>query len=219
MLWEVLRHNTCIEQLTEENLCQSFQVLQGVVAIVRSHVAQAMTPSQVPSSSSSLSPTSWALIPRQKPISQEAVLDSIYDHPVLIQWNEAPSPDDEPSLPLFSATILFNMALVCHRMGLIYDSELSLIRASKLYLVVYELLRGSAATNIQPAILLLALAIHNLGHLHNDRNDYPAYHRCMVALWNLMPQIHKKNDPDLENHLQRSLRLWQCAGPPMAAVA
>jgi hypothetical protein len=212
----VLRHNTCIAQLTDENLCHSFNVLQGVVAALRTHVAQAMT---IQTSSSAKSPV-WALTPRRESISHDDSVDSIYDHPILIQWNEALFPEDEPSLSLFSATILFNMALVCHRMGLVYHSEPSLIRASKLYLVVDELLRVRAATTeSQPTILLLSLAVHNMGHLQNGMNNYPAYQRCMVALWNLMPRIHEKNDPDLEHHLRRSLRLWQCTAPPMAAAA
>jgi hypothetical protein len=66
------------------------------------------------------------------------------------------------------ATVLFILALMCHWMGNIYGSERSLTVASKLHLVVNELLRGMAYTSCHTALLVLALAIHNLGHSTYD---------------------------------------------------
>lgn len=211
----LLRHNECIVQLSDKNLLHSYHVLQGIVTILRAHVAEA--PSPTSSLNLPLSAT-WTLHPKPEAISQDVDADGIYDRPLLLFCNDTLVSDDEPSVSLFSATVLFNLALVCHWIGNIYGSERSLTLASKLYLVVNELMGGMAYTSCRPALMLLSLAIHNLGYLQNSMNNYPGYHRCMEALWNLIPHMIMKDDP-VEHHLLCSLRMWQCTGPPVAAAA
>jgi hypothetical protein len=214
MKFMIHRHNECIVQLSDKNLLHSFHVLQGIVTMLREKVIEAKSPqSSLPTSEA------WALHPKPEAISKEVDADGTYDHPLLLFCNVTSSSDaGEPSLRLFGATVLFNLALVSHLMGKIYGSERSLTLASKLYLAVKDLLQGTAFASCHPALLLLSLAIHNLGHLENSMGNYQGHCSCMKALWNLAPQMKMQNDP-IEHHLLCSLRLWISNGPPVAAAA
>jgi hypothetical protein len=117
-----------------------------------------------------------------------------------------------------SATVLFNLALVSHRIGTVYNVERSLDFATKLYLVVNEILQGTSYTTCRPAFTLYSLTLHNMGHLQKSIHNFSGYHRCMSALWNLIPFMILKNDP-IEHHLLCSLRVWKNSGPPVAAAA
>jgi hypothetical protein len=205
-----LQHNECIVQLSDSNLMQSYHILQGIVTILRLHVTEV---------TSSTPNTSWAVRPKLESISSKVETDGIYDRPLLLVWNKSSTSDkEEPWMRLFSATVLFNLGLVCHRMGNLYGSERSLTIATKMYLVVKELMQDIAFKSCRPALLLLLLAIHNLGHLQNSLYNYPAYYRCMEALWRLVPQMSLTDDP-IEHHLLCSLRMWLSVGPPSAAAA
>jgi hypothetical protein len=207
------RHNECIVQLSDTNLLQSYHVLQDIVTILRSHITDTTSP-ELPLTSA----PAWALHPTSESILKEVEAYGIYDRPLLLVWNASSSSGDEPSMSLLTATVLFNVALVCHWIGTIHGNERSLTVATKLYLVVNEVLQGMVFTFCRPALLLLSLAVHNLGHLQNSQCNYPAYCRCMEAVWHLVPQIMLKDDP-FEQHLLCSLRMWQCIGPPNDAAA
>lgn len=210
----VLRHNECIVRLSDKNLLHSYHVLQGIVTVLRAHISEAPLPisSILPSSEA------WALHPKTEPILQELGIDGTYDRPLMLFCNDAMISDDELSMNLLSATVLFNLALVCHRIGIMYNIERSLAFATRLYLVVTEIFQDPTYTSCHPALLLLSLAIHNLGHLQNSVHNYSGYHRCMKALWNLIPHMILKNDP-IEHYMLCSLRIWKNTRPPVAAAA
>lgn len=106
--------------------------------------------------------------------------------------------DDSIVFTLFSAAILFNLALVCHRLGMAFGRDTSVIRASKLYMVIVELLNDSSTassmedvtmmSNTRSAthVFLLTLVLNNLGHAQYELCNYPGYHRCMITLRNLL---------------------------------
>jgi hypothetical protein len=106
--------------------------------------------------------------------------------------------DDSIVFTLFSAAILFNLALVCHRLGMVCGRDASVIHASKLYMVIIELLNDSqtalpmedaavmSTTRSNTHVFLMTLVLNNLGHAQYELCNYPGYHRCMITLRNLL---------------------------------
>jgi hypothetical protein len=100
-------------------------------------------------------------------------------------------------ITLFSAVILFNLALVCHRWGMIYGRDTFLIRTSHLYMVIHGLLSDQVSSSLRcmddtngtnkrsDSVLLLSLVINNLGQIQYELCNYPGYDQCMTMLNNL----------------------------------
>jgi hypothetical protein len=153
----------------------------------------------------------WSLsLAKQSPVGDTLAMHSA---PLILYLSNAPSihgttesnslhliagKDDSVVFTLFSAAILFNLALVCHRLGMVYGRDTSVIRASKLYMVIVELLNDSTApstmedaammstTRSSTHVFLLTLVLNNLGHAQYELCNYPGYHRCMITLRNLL---------------------------------
>ena len=220
----VVLNNECVEQLNDGNLTEGLCVLQRAVAVVRDAAAMfnAVTPTAgIPttmtlrSASSSVKVHQFGFRSRDWSLSKtkaSPVSDSLSMHgqPLLLYITSTEAfpdgsnahhlsteKDDSVVFTLFSAAILFNLALVCHRLGMVHGRDSSVIRASKLYMVIVELLNDTSSSTIEEGLtmsksrsstqfFLLSLALNNLGHVQYELCNYTGYHRCMITLRNLM---------------------------------
>jgi hypothetical protein len=152
---------------------------------------------------------------------------------------------DSAVFTLLSATIIFNLALICHRFGMIFGQDTSLSRATKLYMVVIEMINerpmlsstmdDANSTNRDgkgTAALVLTLAFNNLGQVQYELCNYPGYHRCMMILRNLFMNHRKtfdvvlnrfaEDDPtdvSMMEAVRMNLLFWQFLSPSVAYAA
>jgi hypothetical protein len=94
----------------------------------------------------------------------------VYDRGIMITrtTNEQTSDD---MLSLYSAIVLFNMALTSHHEGRL-GRELSLKRASLFYSMTVQILNGNTKPDDTSATILTLLALNNKAQIHYDQCEY-----------------------------------------------
>jgi hypothetical protein len=157
----------------------------------------------------------------------------------MVIGNDSGTNFDFTVLNVLSAAMIFNLALICHRIGSKYGRDTLLIRASKLYAVIIELLNknthlsstyrdeaSSTDCGTSSEALLQTLALSNLGQVQYELCNYPAYHQCMVALRNLISNRHSgglvENDATSMipmDGIHTNLMLWKILSPSVAHAA
>jgi hypothetical protein len=153
----------------------------------------------------------------------------------MVIGNDCRTNFDFTVLSVFSAAMLFNLALICHRIGMMYGRDTLLIRASKLYSVIIELLNKNAHVSSSASstdcgtsteVLLLTLALNNSGQIQYELCNYPAYHQCMAALRNLI--LNRHSGGSVENDatsmipmdgIRTNLMLWKFLSSSVAHAA
>jgi hypothetical protein len=94
----------------------------------------------------------------------------VYDHGMMISRTSNEETSEE-MLSLYSAVVLFNMALACHYEGRL-GRDLSLKRASMVYNMTLKILNGNVAPDDTSATILTLLALNNKAQIHYDQCEY-----------------------------------------------
>lgn len=118
--------------------------------------------------------------PASVPIKSVGQQGYVYDRPLLLG---APSSNDdvETLLSLYSAVILFNLALACHWMGRHRGREPAARRALVLYRMSMQLLMSCAQVGTMPVVLAL-LALNNRANIHYEYCDYQQTATCLQEM-------------------------------------
>lgn len=106
----------------------------------------------------------------------------VYDRPLLLQPPQCQ--DLDAILAMFSAIILFNLALTCHSAGCT-GRESALKRATVLYRMSIQLLQNCATCGSAPLILSI-LALNNRAQIHYEHCDYVQSKHCLKEMSRVM---------------------------------
>lgn len=106
----------------------------------------------------------------------------LYDRPLLL---ETPTAGDlDTVLTLYSAVILFNLALSCHQLGH-RGKDSALKRAAVLYRMSMQLLYNCPNCGTTPALLSL-LALNNRAQIHYEYCDFQQSSHCLKEMTKVM---------------------------------
>lgn len=111
----------------------------------------------------------------------------IYGRPILLE-EPSQAHNLECVLSFYSASILFNLALACHHVGITNGRESALNRATLLYKMSIQLLHNcqtstgsSSELGTAPAVLSL-LALNNRAQIHYETCDYVQSSTCLSQM-------------------------------------
>jgi hypothetical protein len=110
----------------------------------------------------------------------------VYDHGIMI--TDTTNGDSDEMLSLFSAILLFNLALASHLEGRL-GSEKSLKKASMLYSMTLELLTSAPMPDDMSATVLILLALNNKAQIHYDQCEYSDAGDCLKEISNIMCSV------------------------------
>jgi hypothetical protein len=110
----------------------------------------------------------------------------VYDHGIMI--TDATNGDSNEMLTLYSAIVLFNLALASHREGRL-GSEKCLKKATVLYGTVLQLLTSSPMPNDMSASILILLALNNKAQIHYDQCQYGESSACLTQISAIMGDV------------------------------
>jgi hypothetical protein len=108
-----------------------------------------------------------------------------YDHGIMLTTNE----ESVEMLPLYSAIVLFNLALASHQQGRLLGHEKSLKNASHLYSVTAKILSGSTVMKNMSTIILTLLALNNQSQIHRDQCEHIQFVECLKAVSKIMGSV------------------------------
>jgi hypothetical protein len=111
----------------------------------------------------------------------------VYDHGIMISDNVKGDTDETRSL--YIAIVLFNLALVSHSEGTALGREESLMRASKLYSFVVQLLTRCSIPEDTSTNILTLLALNNKAQIHYTQCEYIQSVYCMKTISDIMGRI------------------------------
>jgi hypothetical protein len=107
----------------------------------------------------------------------------VYNHGIMI--TDATNGDSNEKLSLYSAIVLFNLALASHREGRL-GSEKCLKKANVLYGTALQLLTSSPMSNDLSASILILLALNNKALIHYDQCQYGESSACLTQISAIM---------------------------------
>jgi hypothetical protein len=110
----------------------------------------------------------------------------VYNHGIMI----VPTADEESQkmLSLYSAIVLFNMALACHHDGRL-GHETSLKRASRLYSMTVQILNGNIVPGGVSATILTLLALNNKAQIHYDQCEHIQCVDCLKEVPRILGSV------------------------------
>jgi hypothetical protein len=133
----------------------------------------------------------------------------IYDHGIMLTG--AANGENDEMLPLYSAAILFNLALASHREARLHGEERAFKKASKLYSVAVSILNGSSMSNEMSHTLLTVLALNNKSQIHSDQCEHVQSVDCLKAISRIMGSVDGiysvLNEEDVKGLLLNSMLL------------
>ena len=104
---------------------------------------------------------------------------------------------DSTTMQLESSAVLYNLALICHLIGLKESASKKIVAAKRLYLLALD-----AATRSEESALLVSLAIaNNLGEIHlQQANDLEEARKCFSLVRNILCNFgsFELEDADME---------------------
>jgi hypothetical protein len=103
----------------------------------------------------------------------------VYNHGIII--TRTTDEESEEMLSLYSAIVLFNMALTCHHEGRL-GRETSLKKASRFYIMTVQILNGNIMPGDISATILTLLALNNKAQIHYDQCEYIQCDDCLKEL-------------------------------------
>lgn len=121
----------------------------------------------------------------------------VYNFPFLVQPRIDRGPFDEMDFNLFSAAVLFNLALGFHIKG--HDGqEQALHKAAELYQMCFQLLLEHIE-NLSDAIasFLGVVALNNKAHCHFELGDFKGMHICADNLVVLLAETVERGDENI----------------------
>jgi hypothetical protein len=140
----------------------------------------------------------------------------VYDHGIII--TDTSKGESDEMLALFTAIVLFNLALTTHRQGIL-GSEKSLKKASLLYSLAEKLLTRCTIPEDASTTILTLLALNNKAQIHYDQCEYLHSVDCMKTILKIMGSVQDLyftlSHEDLEGILLNVVLL----NPPTAAQA
>jgi hypothetical protein len=142
----------------------------------------------------------------------------VYDHGTMISRTTNEETSDE-MLSLYSAVVLFNMALTCHHEGRLLGRDLALERASLFYDMTVEIVNGNIVPgNISAAILTL-LALNNKAQIHYDHCEYIQCVDCLEEVLGIMGSVKAVYSTLIQKNIEGLLLNVVLMGAPTTAQA
>jgi hypothetical protein len=142
----------------------------------------------------------------------------IYNRPFLLDEDNFAAHGMASMLPIYSAVLLFNLALACHQQGLL-GKESSLKRASHIYRMSLHILEHSSRRSAATAVLTVA-TLNNNAQVQFELCDYTHSHHCLLALSKLLCDVRPIINDELNTTVLEGLILnSMMLDPPSAAHA
>jgi tetratricopeptide (TPR) repeat protein len=110
----------------------------------------------------------------------------VYDHGIMI--TDTTNGDSDKMLSLYSAIVLFNLALASHREGRL-GSEKSLEKAAVLYGMALKLLASSPTLDDISTTILILIALNNKAQIHYDQCQYRESSECLTEISTIMGSV------------------------------
>jgi hypothetical protein len=110
----------------------------------------------------------------------------VYDHGIMLTGTA--NGENGDLLPLYSAAILFNLALASHHEARLHGHAKAFKKASLFYNVTVGILNSSVADDMSVTLLKL-LALNNKSQIHNDQCDYIQSVDCLKAISGIMGSV------------------------------
>jgi hypothetical protein len=110
----------------------------------------------------------------------------VYDHGIII--TDTSNGKSDEMLALYTAIVLFNLALTSHCQGLL-GGEKSLKKASLLYSMAEQLLRRCTIPEDASTTILTLLALNNKAQIHYDQCEYVHSVDCMKTILKIMGSV------------------------------
>jgi hypothetical protein len=130
-----------------------------------------------------------------------------YDHGIMLTTNE----ESDEMLTLYSAIVLFNLALASHQQGRLLGHEKALKKASLLYSVTAKILSGSTMSEDMSATILTLLALNNKSKIHCDQCEHSQSVDCLKTISKIMDSVQVLhfilNQKDLKGLLLNTMLL------------
>jgi tetratricopeptide (TPR) repeat protein len=111
----------------------------------------------------------------------------VYDHGIMI--TDTTDGDSDKMLSLYSAIVLFNLALASHREGRL-GGEKSLEKATALYGMALKLLASSPTLDDISATILILIALNNKAQIHYDQCQYRESSECLTEISAIMGSVY-----------------------------
>jgi hypothetical protein len=140
----------------------------------------------------------------------------VYNHGIMIDRTT-----DEASgemLSLYSAIVLFNMALTCHHEGRL-GRETSLKRASLFYSMTVQILNGNIVPGDVSANILTLLALNNKAQIHYDQCEYMQCDDCLKELPRILGSVQAIHSTLSQEDIKGLLLNVMLMNTPTAAQA
>jgi hypothetical protein len=112
----------------------------------------------------------------------------IYDHGIMLTGAANGGKDD--MLPLYSAAILFNLALASHHLARLHGHAKAFKKASLFYNVTLDILNASSMSDDMSVTLLTLLALNNKSQIHNDQCEYIQSVDCLKTISGIMGSVN-----------------------------
>jgi hypothetical protein len=141
----------------------------------------------------------------------------VYDHGMMIARTTNAQTSDEMH-SLYSATVLFNMALACHHEGRL-GRNLSLKRASLFYHMTVKIINEHIAPDNISATILTLLALNNKAQIHYDQCEYIQCVDCLKEVPIIMGSGEAFHSTLSEKDIEGLLLNVMLLNPPTAAKA
>jgi hypothetical protein len=110
----------------------------------------------------------------------------VYNHGIMIA--RTTDEESEEMITLYSAIVLFNLALTCHHEGRL-GLETSLKKASLFYSMTVQILNGNIVPDDVSATILTLLALNNKAQIHYDQCEYIQCGECLKELPRILGSV------------------------------
>jgi hypothetical protein len=112
----------------------------------------------------------------------------VYDHGIMITGTT--NGESKEMLSLYNAILLFNIALVVHREGILRHEEKNLKKAALLYGMTLQLLARSTMPDDMSAPISTLFALNNKAHIQYGQCEYIQSVDSMQAISRIMDGVH-----------------------------
>jgi hypothetical protein len=180
-------NNQGVELLVSGDFSRATRSLTKALSIVKQAVNEAGTPS---CTGMYLSSEEAGLPFCQSTVAIPGLRDThfyVYDHGIMLI--DTAKRENGDLLPLYSAAILFNLALACHHEARLHGQAKAFKKASLFYNVTVGILNASSMPDDMSVTLLTLLALNNKSQIHNDQCDYIQSVECLKSVSGIMGSV------------------------------
>jgi hypothetical protein len=111
----------------------------------------------------------------------------VYDYGIMLV--DTTKRENGDMLPLYSAAILFNLALACHHEARLHGQARAFKKASLFYNVTVGILNASSMPDDMSVTLLTLLALNNKSQIHNDQCEHIQSVECLKSVSRIMGSV------------------------------